>query len=138
VANKYMTWVNAGRRADVYARELYVNLRTLDKSGAQGILVEEVPEGDFEVPIGEARLARSGKDVSIITYAATVWKALEAAEELAAEGLSAEVLDLRTLAPLDDGAIFSSVRKTHRALVVHEDTRTGGLAGEITARISES
>ncbi|HEY5492080.1 MAG TPA: alpha-ketoacid dehydrogenase subunit beta [Gemmatimonadaceae bacterium] len=97
-----------------------------------------MPAGDQVVPIGRARVAREGTDVSIITYAATMWKALEAAEQLASEGVSAEVLDLRTLAPLDDDAIFTSVRKTHRALVVHEDTRTGGLAGEITARINES
>lgn len=97
-----------------------------------------MPAGDHVVPIGKARVAREGTDVSIITYAATVWKALEAAEQLASEGVSVEVLDLRTLAPLDDDAIFTTVRKTHRALVVHEDTRTGGLAGEITARINES
>jgi 2-oxoisovalerate dehydrogenase E1 component beta subunit len=97
-----------------------------------------MPAGDHVVPIGKARVARAGTGVSIITYAATVWKALEAAEQLASEGVSVEVLDLRTLAPLDDEAIFTSVRKTHRALVVHEDTRTGGLAGEITARINES
>lgn len=97
-----------------------------------------MPAGDHVVPIGKARVAREGTDVSIITYAAMVWKALEAAEQLASEGVSAEVLDLRTLAPLDDDAIFTSVRKTHRALVVHEDTRTGGLAGEITSRINES
>lgn len=97
-----------------------------------------MPAGDQVVPIGRARVAREGTDVSIVTYAATVWKALEAAEQLASEGVSAEVLDLRTLAPLDDDAIFTSVRKTHRALVVHEDTRTGGLAGEIAARINES
>jgi 2-oxoisovalerate dehydrogenase E1 component beta subunit len=99
----------------------------------------EMPPGDHVVPIGKARLAREGRDASIITYAATVWKALEAAEVLEREdGLSVEVLDLRTLAPLDDDAIFATVRKTNRVLVVHEDTRTGGLAGEITARINES
>jgi len=96
-----------------------------------------MPTGDHVVPIGAARVAKAGTDVSIITYAATVWLALEAAEQLAAEGISVEVIDLRTLAPLDDDAIFTSVRKTHRALIVHEDTRTGGLAGEITARINE-
>ncbi|HEY0776726.1 MAG TPA: alpha-ketoacid dehydrogenase subunit beta [Gemmatirosa sp.] len=98
-----------------------------------------MPEGDHIVPIGRARVARAGTDLSIITYAATVWKALDAAEQLEREdGLSVEVLDLRTLAPLDDAAIQATVRKTNRALVVHEDTRTGGLAGEITARISET
>ncbi|HEX8943483.1 MAG TPA: alpha-ketoacid dehydrogenase subunit beta [Gemmatimonadaceae bacterium] len=99
----------------------------------------EMPAGDHVVPIGKARIARQGRDLSIITYAATVWKALDAAEQLEKEdGLSVEVLDLRTLAPLDDEAIQMTVRKTNRALIVHEDTRTGGLAGEITARINES
>lgn len=99
---------------------------------------ETMPAGDHVVPIGKARTAREGSDVSIITYAATVWKALEAAEKLAAEdGISVEVIDLRTLNPLDDEAILATVRKTNRVLVLHEDTRTGGIAGEITARISE-
>lgn len=99
----------------------------------------EMPAGDHVVPIGKARIAREGRDLSIITYAATVWKALDAAEQLEREdGLSVEVLDLRTLAPLDDDAIQTTVRKTNRVLIVHEDTRTGGLAGEITARINES
>ena len=98
---------------------------------------EELPAGEHLVPIGKARLAREGTDLSIITYAATVWKALEAAEELAQHGISVEVIDLRTLAPLDDEAIFATVRKTNRVLIVHEDTVTGGIAGEITARINE-
>jgi 2-oxoisovalerate dehydrogenase E1 component beta subunit len=99
----------------------------------------EMPAGDHIVPIGKARVAREGRDLSIITYAATVWKALEAAAQLEKEdGLSVEILDLRSLAPLDDEAIQATVRKTNRVLIVHEDTRTGGLAGEITARINES
>jgi len=98
-----------------------------------------LPPGDGAVPIGKARVAREGSDLSVITYAATVHKAVEAAEQLAAEdGLSVEVIDLRTLAPLDDEAIVATVRKTNRVVVVHEDTRTGGMAGEITARINES
>src|SRR4029078_6451786 len=89
-------------------------------------------------PIGKARTAREGKDLSIITYAATVWKSLEAAEQLEKEdGLSVEVIDLRSLSPLDDEAIIATVKKTNRVLIVHEDTRTGGVAGEITARINE-
>ena len=96
-----------------------------------------MPAGDHVVPIGKARVARSGTDVSIITYAAPVFKALEAAEQLAAEGISVEVIDLRSLAPLDDEAIVATVKKTHKVLVLHEDTRTGGIAGEITARINE-
>ena len=99
----------------------------------------EMPAGDHVVPIGKARIAREGKDLSIITYASTVWKSLEAAEILEKEdGLSVEIVDLRTLNPLDDEAIQTTTRKTNRVLVVHEDTRTGGLAGEITARINES
>ena len=98
---------------------------------------EAMPEGDHVVPIGKARVAREGSDVSIITYAATVWKSLEAADELEKDGISVEVIDLRSLAPLDDDAIIATVKKTNRVLVVHEDTRTGGVAGEITARINE-
>ncbi len=99
---------------------------------------EELPRGDHVVPIGKARIAREGKDISIITYAATVWKALEAAEQLEKEdGLSVEVLDLRSLLPMDDEAIVATVKKTNRVLIVHEDTRTGGVAGEISARINE-
>ncbi len=98
-----------------------------------------MPAGDHVVPIGKARVAREGTDVSIITYAATVWKALEAAEQLEREdGISVEVIDLRTLLPMDDEAIVATVRKTNRVMVVHEDTRTGGIAGEITARINET
>lgn len=98
-----------------------------------------MPEGDHVVPIGKARVAREGKDVSIITYAATVWKALEAAEQLEREdGISVEVIDLRTLLPMDDEAIMATVKKTNRVMIVHEDTRTGGIAGEITARINET
>jgi len=97
-----------------------------------------MPAGDHLTPIGCARVAREGKDLSLITYAATVWKALEAAERLEREdGLSVEVLDLRTLAPLDDAAIEATAKKTNRVVIVHEDTRTGGIAGEVTARLNE-
>jgi 2-oxoisovalerate dehydrogenase E1 component beta subunit len=100
---------------------------------------EDLPEHEeILVPLGDARVAREGRDLSIITYGATVWKALEAADTLAsADGLAVEVLDLRTLLPLDDAAIMRTVRKTNKALIVHEDTRTGGVAGEIAARINE-
>jgi 2-oxoisovalerate dehydrogenase E1 component beta subunit len=100
---------------------------------------EDVAEGDDHiVEIGKARTAREGKDLSIITYAATVWKSLEAAEQLEKEdGLSVEVIDLRSLSPLDDEAIIATVKKTNRVMIVHEDTRTGGVAGEVAARINE-
>ncbi len=100
---------------------------------------EQLPEGeDLLTPIGRARIAREGTELSIITYSAMVWKALEAAEEIATkDGASVEVLDLRSLAPLDDAAIIQSVKKTNKVLILHEDTRTGGIAGEITARINE-
>src|SRR5918999_2020472 len=98
----------------------------------------EMPAGDHVVPIGKARVAREGRDLSIITYAATVWKALEAAEQFEKdEGLSVEVIDLRSLLPMDDEAIAATVRKTNRVLIVHEDTVTGGVAGEIAARIND-
>jgi len=99
---------------------------------------EALPEGEeILTPIGRARVAREGKDLSIVTYGAMVWKSLEAAEQLEKDGVSAEVIDLRTLLPLDDAAIVATVKKTNKLLVVHEDTRTGGLAGEIAARINE-
>jgi len=98
-----------------------------------------MPAGDHTVPLGLARVAREGSDISIVTYASTVWKALEAAEQMQTEdGISVEVIDLRSLAPMDEAAIYRTVKKTNRLLVVHEDTRTGGIAGEITARVSET
>ena len=100
---------------------------------------EHLPEGEeILTPIGKARVAREGKDLTIVTWSAMVYKALEAAERLEKEdGLQVEVLDLRTLLPMDDEAIMASVRKTNRVLIAHEDTRTGGVAGEITARIND-
>ncbi len=99
---------------------------------------EDLPaDEEILTPIGKARLAREGSDLTIVTWSAMVFKALEAAEQLASEdGLSIEVLDLRTLLPMDDEAIMTSVRKTNRVMIAHEDTRTGGVAGEITARIN--
>src|SRR6266571_2205457 len=99
---------------------------------------EEVPEGDYTVPIGQAIVRRPGRDLSIVTYAAMVHASLEAAEQLAREGIEAEVVDLRTLLPLDRETIIASVRRTSKLLVVHEDTRTGGIAGEIAALVTDS
>jgi 2-oxoisovalerate dehydrogenase E1 component beta subunit len=99
---------------------------------------EILPSEEYTVPIGKARIHREGTDLTIVTYAAMVHKSLEAAERLQEEdGLSVEVIDLRTLLPLDEDAILESVKKTNRLLVVHEDTRTGGIAGEIAMRINE-
>jgi 2-oxoisovalerate dehydrogenase E1 component beta subunit len=89
------------------------------------------------VPLGKARVAREGRDISVITYAAMVHTALEAAELLAKEGIDLEILDLRTLAPLDTDAIVQTVRKTNKVIILHEDTKTGGIAGEIAAIINE-
>jgi len=98
---------------------------------------EQVPDGDYTVPIGKARIARQGRDLSVITYAAMVHLALEAAELLSKEDIEIEVLDLRTLLPLDRQAIAQTVTHTNKVLILHEDVRTGGIAGEITAIINE-
>ncbi len=100
---------------------------------------EELPDSeDIVTPIGQARIAREGTDLTVVAWSAMVWKALDAAEQLAREDqASIEVVDLRSLLPMDDAAIVSSVRKTNKLLIVHEDTRTGGVAGEIAARVSE-
>jgi pyruvate/2-oxoglutarate/acetoin dehydrogenase E1 component len=97
----------------------------------------EIADDAGAVPIDRAELRRRGKDLTIITYSASLYKALEAAEELAREGIDAEVIDLRTLRPLDEGTFLESVARTHRALVVDEGWRSGGLSAEISARIME-
>jgi 2-oxoisovalerate dehydrogenase E1 component len=99
---------------------------------------ERMPEGDHLVELGRARVAREGSDLTLVAYSAAVWLALEAAEALAAEGVEAEVIDLRTLVPLDEEAILASVRKTGRAVIVHEAHLTGGFGGEIAARIADA
>ncbi len=98
----------------------------------------ELPGKDAVGRLGEAAIRRAGSDLAIITYGAMVHRSLEAAEVLADEGVSVRVLDLRTLQPLDDAAILDAARACGRVLIVHEDTRTGGLAGEITSRINEA
>ncbi len=98
---------------------------------------EDLPADDFVVPLGKARIARTGADVSILTWAAMVHVALEAAEVLAGDGVEVEVVDLRTLVPLDEEAVLKSVAKTGRAIVLHEAPRTGGFGGEIVATIAE-
>ena len=96
---------------------------------------EDVPADDYVVPLGKARIAREGTDISVITYGAMVWTALEAASQLQKEGISLEVVDLRTLLPYDEQAVLASVRKCNKVMLLHEDTRTGGMAGELAALI---
>ena len=98
---------------------------------------EELPEGDVTVEIGKARVHRPVHSLSLITYAAMVFVAQEAAEVLAKEGIELEIIDLRTLLPLDAQAIEDTVKKTNRVIVLHEDTKTGGIGGEIAAIINE-
>jgi 2-oxoisovalerate dehydrogenase E1 component beta subunit len=96
-----------------------------------------VPPGDYVVPLGKAHVARAGADLSIITYGAMLQQALAAAEQLAGEGIAAEVLDLRTLKPLDTDAVLATARKTGKVLVVHAANRLAGIGGEIAALIAE-
>jgi 2-oxoisovalerate dehydrogenase E1 component beta subunit len=98
---------------------------------------EDLPKEEYTVPIGKASVVLQGRDLSIVTYGAMVQVALDAAAALAGEGISIEVVDLRTLLPLDEETVLASVRKTSKVLLLHEDTLTGGLAGELAARISE-
>ena len=101
-------------------------------------LREELPEDDYIVEIGKARIARQGKDLSIITFGAQVLNALDASEILEKEdGLNVEIIDLRTLAPLDKESILNTVKKTNRAMILHEASLTGGIGGEISAIIAE-
>jgi 2-oxoisovalerate dehydrogenase E1 component beta subunit len=98
---------------------------------------EELPKEDYIVPIGKAAVRREGRDLSIITYGAMVWTALEAARTLEAEGIDAEIVDLRTLFPMDEETVLESVAKTNKAILLHEATRTGGIGAEIAAVLSE-
>ncbi len=101
--------------------------------GARGV----VPEGEFLVPIGKAEIPRQGKDLTIVTCGAMVSKSLQAAKTLAQENIDVEVVDLRSLRPLDEETILNSVKKTHRLLIVHEACKTGGIGGEIAAVVAE-
>jgi 2-oxoisovalerate dehydrogenase E1 component beta subunit len=97
----------------------------------------EVPDGRYETPFGKARIHREGGDISVITWGAMVYTADEAAKALEPDGVSVEIVDLRTLVPWDKKAVLESVRKTSKVLVLHEDTHTGGFGGEIAATIAE-
>jgi 2-oxoisovalerate dehydrogenase E1 component beta subunit len=97
----------------------------------------EVPEGDYTVPLGKAAIRREGRDLTVLTYGSMVSLSLEAAEQMSKRGVEAEVLDMRTLAPLDKESILTSVRKTSKCLIVHEDKRTMGIGAELAAIVGE-
>lgn len=97
----------------------------------------EVPEGDYTVPLEKAAIAREGSDVTVVTYGAMLYEALDAAQKAAEAGVDSEVIDLRTLWPVDIATIVQSVEKTGRLVVVHEAPRTGGLAGELITLVCE-
>ena len=96
-----------------------------------------LPQEDFVVPLGKAEVKRRGHDLSVITYGAMVHLALEAAELLSKEGIDLEVVDLRTLIPLDKETLYESIRKTSKAILLHEDNKTGGIGAEIAALLAE-
>ncbi len=100
-------------------------------------LREALPADDYTVPIGKAAIRREGSDLTIVTFGAMVYRALDAADRLASDGVSVEVVDLRTLAPIDTETVLASIKKTSRAIVLHEASRTGGLGGEVAATIAE-
>ncbi len=99
---------------------------------------DDIPEGDFAVPLGQALVRRPGKDVTLVGYGSTTGMSLEAAKILAEEGIDAEVVDLRTLVPMDLETVIASVKKTNRVVITHEDRRRGGIGAEISAEISEN
>ncbi|MDP9238527.1 MAG: alpha-ketoacid dehydrogenase subunit beta [Chloroflexota bacterium] len=109
----------------------------LEHKKAYRLLKGEVPEEDFVVPIGEAALRREGDDITVISYGLMAHECLGAAEELAADGIDATVLDLRTIAPLDRQAIIDAAKRTGKVLIVHEDHLSGGIGGEVAAIIAE-
>lgn len=98
---------------------------------------EPVPDEDYLIPIGKADVKRQGKDVTVVTWSSMLGVALNAASQLSQDGVEVEVVDLRTLVPLDKETVLTSVRKTGRLVVLHEATRTGGFAGEIAAMVME-
>ncbi len=98
---------------------------------------EDVPEGDYTVPIGKAAIRRAGTDMTVLTYGLMVHAVLEAAQQMASEGVEIEVVDMRTLAPLDKETILESARKTSKCMIVHEDKRTMGIGAELAAIVAE-
>ena len=97
----------------------------------------EVPENAYKIPLGQADIKRPGSDVTIVSYSRMVQVSLDAAEELAQDGIQAEVVDLRTLRPLDAETVVNSVKKTHKALIVEETSKFGGFSGEVVSQLQE-
>lgn len=110
----------------------------LEHKGAYRLIKGEVPEGDYTVPLGKAAIAREGKDMTAVAYGMMLHHCLKAAEEMAKEGVEVEVVDVRTISPLDRDTIVNSVKKTGKAIVVYEDTYSGGWGAEISASIAEA
>jgi 2-oxoisovalerate dehydrogenase E1 component beta subunit len=110
----------------------------LEHKGAYRLIKGDVPEDDYTVPLGKATIAREGTDMTAVAYGMMLHHCLKAAEEMEKDGVSVEVVDVRTISPLDRGTIVNSVKKTGKAIVVYEDTRSGGWGAEISASISEA
>jgi pyruvate/2-oxoglutarate/acetoin dehydrogenase E1 component len=117
----------------VQSKNIVAHEKKLSMTFGQG----EVPEGEYIVPLGKAEVRKEGSDVTIVAWSLMVHKALAAAATLAKEGIKAEVLDLRTLAPLDKDAILKSVGRTRKLFIVHEAVKTSGFGGEISAIVAE-
>lgn len=110
----------------------------LEHKGAYRLIKGEVPEGDYTVPLGKAAVAREGSDMTAVAYGMMLHHCLKAADEMAKEGVEVEVVDVRTISPLDRDTIVDSVKKTGKAVVVYEDNRSGGWGAEISASIAEA
>lgn len=110
----------------------------LEHKGAYRLIKGDVPEEDYTVPLGKAAIAREGSDMTAIAYGMMLHHCLKAAEEMAKEGVEVEVVDVRTISPLDRETIIDSVKKTGKAIVVYEDNRSGGWGAEISASIAEA
>ena len=103
----------------------------------QSFATSPEPDGNYLLPFGKAKVVREGTDITVVSYGLSMWDSVFAAKRLENDGYSVEVIDIRTLIPLDEETIYNSVRKTNKAIVIHEDTLTGGFGAEIAARISD-
>ena len=118
--------------------ESFCSFRFLEHKKTYRLVVGDVPEKDYTIPIGSADIKFQGNDITIVSYGLMVHYCLEAAQTLSSEGISCEVIDLRTLKPLDTNTIIESVKRTSKVLVVHEDNKIGGIGGEIVSDIVEN